>query len=118
MVKLFFYLAILIGVGYAAQRVPVGDRTAVQHLRENVRWESVREAGADAAVAVRGFLDSWNGEPTPATTTDVKSGGPAAAAPAKSDVSTAKTTAADGDRAPAERLTAADRRALEDLLPH
>lgn len=116
MVKLFFYLAILIGVGYAAQRVPIGDKTALQHLRENVSWESVRERGEEAVAAVRSFVAE---EPASVAASEGPSGAPVTAtAAAKSESATANPRSDEGNRAPAERLTAADRRALEELLPH
>lgn len=115
--KLFFYLAILIGVGYAAQRVPVGDKTAVQHLREHVRWESIRQGSADAVAAVREFFAE---EPSPVVAADGPANAPAnaSAVPVKAnEIPSPDPRSDDGDRPPAERITAADRRALEELLP-
>lgn len=118
MVRLFFYLAILIGVGYAAQRVPVGDRTAWQHVRDSARWESVRDAGSNAVAAVRSFIadSSDTSGPSESSRDSEKELQPGVAASAITEAHP-DPRSDPGERPPAEKITAADRRALDELLP-
>lgn len=133
MFKLLFYLAVLSGIGYAALRVPVGGKTAVEHGRELVRWDAVAQKGSEltgvAAAAVSKKLDSIGTEATEAAkkaaTSGIEAGtaaarevvGSAAGAAAKDGARVVSAIEEPGSKPPAENLTQADRDALEKLLP-
>lgn len=83
LVKLFFWMALLGGVGYAGLRVPFSGRTLAAHVRAQP-W-------SEWTATARGLFPSAQ-PPSSAEPPAVHAGA-------------------------AETLTAADRRALEDLLP-
>lgn len=113
MFKLLFYLAILVGVGYAALRIPIGGRTAAAHVSELVEWDKVRVKGAELGHAAVDAI-STRAEPVkPVVKPEVKKPAPARAAPAKSPPMKPTRLAA---APPAETITAAEREALERLV--
>jgi hypothetical protein len=100
MFKLLFYLAILAGVGYAAARVPVAGRTVFQHAGSLL-------ADRAAPLAAR---------PAAAKAAESKPAGPKPAEPKPPAKAPAGPRTADARR-PAEAIDAADRAALDRLLP-
>lgn len=178
-IRLFFYAAILIGVGYAATRVPVGGKTLSEHLGAVELWSRTRHAAKQAAAAFsEGEPQESQGKaaqkaapstktgktlkkaapkaastktetrPASAEGRSPKQASPAAAAP-PSTTQAARPTATKekgeafpgpvptlagpkaksgekkevdprsdlGDRPPAEKISASERMALEELLP-
>lgn len=105
-------LVVLASIGWAAWNVPIGGRTPAEHALGDSDWASVR---VEAARFVRATGD-WMAaiiEPAPVTWAQNEAR-PEAEAPRAAP----PPARAEGRRsAPPERLDAADRAALEALLP-
>jgi len=101
MIRLLVSLVVLGAVAVAATTVRVGDRTIYEHGYALVNWEAVAEGATEAGRAATRLVQR---ELETAAERQ-----PEAEAPVK--------VVALGDNAPAEHIEAADRAALESLLP-
>lgn len=138
MFRLLFYLAILGGVGYAAMRVPIGGKTAFAHLAEVLKSDvlskkagdvgrAAKEAAKDAVARAVDRKDPARDvarapEKTPAKVADRAAAKspekrPAVVkAPAKAPPAPTRVADAGRARPPPERLSQAERDALDKLV--
>lgn len=101
MIRLLVSLMVLGAVAVAATTVRVGDRTIYEHGHALVNWDAVAEGASEAGRAATRLVQR-----------ELET------AAERSDQGTAPTRVALGDNPPAEQLEAADRAALDSLLPH
>jgi hypothetical protein len=120
MFRLFFYLALLGAVGYAAVRVPIGGKTAWQHLQQNVKWDDVARKGSSMGRAARDAVSRAVEGDAPKDADAAPSRGPEKPAPQASDragsKAPARVTSAPPSHEPAEKVTQGEREALDRLM--
>lgn len=105
MIRLLVSLVVLGAMAVAATTVKVGDRTIYEHGHALVNWEAVAEGATEAGRAATRLVQREL--ETAAERAEEK---PSSSGPSK--------VVALGDNPPAEHLDAADRAALDSLLPH
>ncbi len=103
MLRILFVLCLLVGIGYAVSRIPVGGKTTAQHLAaliDGPAQDSSKKAGARTAAKAK---------------TDAKSVTAAKPAPADAPKGSG-TVASKASPPPADRFSRSEKDALEKLM--
>lgn len=107
--RIVLALVVLGGVAWGSSVVRIGDRTVLQHGAELVHWDRVSAEGRTLARAATDRMRAALDDSKPAAEAPARA--PAKSAPQKPAAPVARA------EKPSERITAADRDALERLLP-
>ena len=107
LIKLMFYLACLLGLGYVAFTVPLGERTLVEHVQNILKTRESKDLMEGTKEKVGDLVDR-------ATDKVVK--GVAKKAPSQTTSQGAGQDPSVGPQVPQETLEEKDRKALRNLI--